>query len=113
MCGRCSHALDDHESNGVCLTCARVGGSCLEPGRHPIETTVTLWTCPGGSLVAVEMPGATTVGYAAKRMADAIGLDPDGGEYFLAYPRTRRVLNPDEIVAPLNGQMVLIGVRQG
>jgi len=37
----------------------------------------------------------------------------DGGEYFLAYPRTRRVLNPDEIVAPLNGQMVLIGVRQG
>ena len=37
----------------------------------------------GRGYLVLEMPGATSIRYAAKRVAEAIGLDPNAGDFEL------------------------------
>lgn len=62
--------------------------------------------------VIVEMPCATTIRYAALRMVEALGLDPEGATYHLVNTRTRRVIPGDDLVAAHDGQEVHLAVER-
>ena len=118
-CAKCHHSTDDHGSRGHCLTCARNNGPFRPGSGVPAPSSsqdalgeVTLWTCPGSHPVAVTMPAATTAGSGALRMAEALGLDFTGAEYFLVDARTREVVADNSVVALLDGRMVFLGVRK-
>lgn len=64
-------------------------------------STVRLRTQAG----PVEMPAVTTVAYAAKRVAEALGWDPHQS-WLLAH--RGQLLDPDALVADLDGEMVLL-----
>ena len=55
---------------------------------------------------SVEMPGVTTMGYAAMRVAEALGMDPQGMEYFLLDGKTYHVIPPDDLAAQHDGAWV-------
>ena len=65
---------------------------------------------PQGEVV-LEMPGATTVRYAAKRAAEAMGYDPDALEFYLVDPSTKRVMPQDDVVAYLDSRAFLLASR--
>jgi len=57
---------------------------------------------------AVELPAATTAGYAALHVAEALGLDPEALRYFLVDAKTHELIDEGEVVAGLDGQPVLL-----
>ncbi len=52
----------------------------------------------------VEMPGATTARYAAKRMAEAAGLDPDDRDWALGETETLRTIPQNAVIAKWAGK---------
>jgi len=112
--------MDDHQQDGSCLMCKKVGGPCglpdgiiHEPPLSPAKShTVTLLLWHEHRAVKVEMPAATTVRYAAKRAAAAVGFDADAQKWVLAEPATRHVYPPDSVVAALDGAWVVLGWTQ-
>jgi hypothetical protein len=60
-------------------------------------------------VVEVDMPASTTVRYAAKRAAAAVGFDPDAREWRLVDPATRHVHPPGNLVAGMDGVWVMLG----
>lgn len=60
--------------------------------------------------VAIEMPNATSVRYAAMRAAEELGYDPTGADWRLMDPLTLVVIPEDELAATLDGQLVLLAV---
>ena len=82
------------------------------------EGTVTLYGGVGHSAflarmhaVPIEMPSATSGGYAAMRVAEALGYDPGVGGWKLASFREGHLADIDSEapVAELDGQMVFLG----
>ena len=59
-----------------------------------------------GGWLEVEMPSATSMRYAAKRVAEAVGLDAGAGEYALCLGRTGRLIPQGAVVADYDGQVV-------
>ena len=59
--------------------------------------------------ITVEMPGATSIGYAAKRVAEAFDLDPELA-WGLAEMRTggARMIPEDAMVGEWNGALVVL-----
>ena len=94
-CSFCSHPLDDHDVSGLCLACAKLGHRC--PG--PSAATVFVHIAGSSDLVTVSMPAITTAQYAAKRAAEAMGLDPDARDWFLYDPVRRLPLAEGEPIA--------------
>ena len=74
--------------------------------------TITLWSFINGSRVEVEMPAVTTAGYAALRLAEAAGLDPDAGSWFIAGEMGFSIIDETEVMAPWDGKQVTLGVAQ-
>lgn len=60
----------------------------------------------GVPVLAVEMPAATTGRYAAKRIVEALGYDPDEQEWALMGPQGQ--LDPDRVVAGYEGATVYL-----
>ena len=56
----------------------------------------------------VEMPSQTTGRYAAKRVAEHIGLDPDEREWWLKLWPNGSTIDPEEVVAEHDGQAVVL-----
>lgn len=73
--------------------------------------TITLYAAGPPQLVPVEMQGATTGGYAALRVAEAMGHDPEVGGWNLACWKNGHLvtIDPDAPVADLDGQTVYLG----
>jgi hypothetical protein len=69
--------------------------------------TVTLQLQIWGRLYPVDMPSVTTVGYAARRCAAAVGLDDDW-PWQLTVPGAHQVLPASDIVAGLNQREVIL-----
>ena len=59
-----------------------------------------------GKWLEVKMPSATSMRYAAKRVAEAVGFDPDMGEFALCIHDTRRLIPQEDVVADYDGQVV-------
>ncbi len=57
----------------------------------------------------VEMPGATSGKYAAKRAAEAVGLDPE--QWWALLYGGHTIIPEDEAVAALDGQVFTLGLR--
>ena len=58
---------------------------------------------------AVDMPGATACRYAAKRLAEELGLDPDGQEWCLVDPGSGMPLPQGDVIAPWGGRVLGLG----
>ena len=69
--------------------------------------TITLWV--NGQ--PLEMPGVTTCGYAAARVAAAAGLDPNEGPYHLQIKG--ELLPEDELIVGYDGATVEALIRVG
>ena len=111
VCPVCEHAQDDHEAKG-CLRCISSGGPCTA-AVLTIGPSATV--CLAGRYGIrpwrqVEMPAATTARFAAKRIAEAFGLDPDAREYILFDPANRRLIDQDEVMAEWDGKAVVVAV---
>ena len=52
----------------------------------------------------VTMPGATTGRYAAKRMAEAAGLDPDDRDWGLGDTDTLALMRQDDVISNWEGK---------
>ena len=57
----------------------------------------------------IEMPGATTCLYAAKRVAEVVGLDPAGREWCLVDPSSGMALPQGDVIAPWDGRLLSLG----
>lgn len=65
--------------------------------------------------VPFEMPGATTVRYAAKRVAEGFGYDPEDPtmEYKLLLVQSGDPLDPGDVIADYDQcYLALVGVRR-
>lgn len=109
-CPICHHAIDDHNSATTCNKCCMHGGPCsgFDPGPWPEPKQAdryiaTLWVYGNGHPTPLEIPGVTTVGYAALRVATAFGLDPYGAIYHLIAMETGQPLDPNHLVAQHDG----------
>ena len=71
--------------------------------------TVTITVNANGSKRQMDMPGATTCRYAAKRMAEELGLDPDGKEWCLVDPASGMALPQGDVIAPWDGGVLGLG----
>lgn len=102
MCTRCGIAVDDHPGDGSC------------PLKPPEITpaNVTLWALRNGNPVPVDMPAATSGRYATKRVAEALGLDPNR-EFRLVEIGTHLPISTDDPVAPYNGHFVHLELGLG
>ena len=111
MCPRCRHADDDHGAAG-CLVCTESFGPCGATGatNDPGPTICVAVRFGVRPWRQVEMPAATTARYAAKRIAEAFGLDPDATEYVIFDPATAKVIDQDEVMAGWNGMAVVVAV---
>ena len=76
--------------------------------------TVVLHTTPhpGVEPKTIDMPGATTGRYAAKRAAEAWGLDPDVSEYGLVDVANFRLIPMDEPVADFDTKLLMLVTGQ-
>ena len=72
-------------------------------------TTVTITYRFNGVEQQVEMPGVTTCRYAAKRMAEELGLDPNERDWCLVDPRSGRRVPQGDLVAPWDGSVLGLG----
>ena len=74
--------------------------------------SITIWSFIKGTRVEVEMPAVTTAGYAALRLAEAAGLDPDAGDWdwCIIGAEGYRIINETEIMAPWDGKQVVLGL---
>ena len=72
--------------------------------------TVTIWVSVSGRDTPVEMPGATTGLYAAKRAAEAFEFDPDAAAWHLADPVTCQAVPLGDVIAPWDGKTLLLGL---
>jgi hypothetical protein len=70
---------------------------------------VTLHLWHEHRVVEVDMPAATTVRYAAKRAAAAVGFEADAREWMLVEAATHHVHPPDNLVAGMDGAWVVLG----
>ena len=117
MCTKCQHPADDHSSAGTCKPCSRAGGPCASAASSPVEhhrsgySTVRVCTNAGSKKVWVEMPAATTARYAAKRVAEALGLDPEAKEYLLLDPADSTLIDPGAGMRLLDGRFLLLAWR--
>ncbi len=68
--------------------------------------TVTLILVHRFKSYNIQMPGATTARYAAKRLAEAVGLDPDDQDWALAETNTFRLISQNDIIANWDGVRV-------
>jgi hypothetical protein len=73
---------------------------------------VTLHLWHEHRVVDIDMPAATTLRYAAKRAAAAVGFDADAREWVLAEPSTHQAYPPESIVAAMNQTWVILGWKQ-
>ena len=71
--------------------------------------TVTITYRFNGVERDAEMPSATTCRYAAKRLADELGLAPDEREWCLVDPSSGMSLPQGEVIAPWDGRVVGLG----
>ena len=71
--------------------------------------TVTITYRFNGIERDVDMPGATTCLYAAKRMAEQLGLDPSEREWCLVDPRSGMTLPQGDVIASWDGRMLGLG----
>ena len=100
MCTTCGLAIDDHPGDGSC--------------PHPAQTTlappssITLLAVSYGLMVPVDMPSATHGRYAAKRVAEALHLDPDYAYYWLCDAFAWAKIAQEEPIAPFNGHVVIL-----
>ena len=65
----------------------------------------------GGGYLVLEMPGATSIRYAAKRVAEAIGLDPNAGDFELVHGYSNQPIPQKDIVAQYDGHEVGLLLR--
>jgi hypothetical protein len=63
---------------------------------------------PNG-IVSLEMPGATTLSYAALRFAEHLGLDIDEHRYFLLDAASKKQYNWDDLSADYDGALFVLG----
>lgn len=114
VCSKCPHSIDDHGPGG-CLMCAKMRVSCnllsADSGRPSVAAgpSITLLLQMDGGSVPVNMPAATTARYAAKRCAEAIGLDPQAREYVLLGMGRSSVIDGSVVMAPWDGRPVRLG----
>ena len=71
--------------------------------------TVTITYRFNGVEQQVDMPGVTTCRYAAKRMAEELGLDPNEQDWRLVDPRSGSPLPQGDLVAPWDGRVLGLG----
>ena len=92
----------------VCKRCSRPVDDCRCPteaaGRTVVLFTATTPRRP------VEMPASTTARYAAKRVAEAMDLDPQARDFFLIDIAREEPIPCDDVVADWDGALVLLGV---
>ena len=116
MCPLCHHPADDHTSAGLCQPCSRAGGPCGAAASSPAThqsgySNIRLFVRRGPGQVCVEMPATTTALYAAKRLAEALGLDPLAREWVLLDPTDQRALDGDEVMGPFDQRLFTLGWR--
>lgn len=70
--------------------------------------TLRVDTGPNG-IVTLEMPGATSLRYAALRFAEHLGLDTDEFCYFLLDTTNRKGYPPDQLASDFDGTTFLLG----
>ena len=70
---------------------------------------VKLGVDTGSGIIYVEMPVATTLRYAALRMADHLGLNTEENRYFLMEPRTLRQHDGDALAADYADVVFVLG----
>ena len=64
--------------------------------------------CPNCQKVHIaEMPGVTSAKYGAKRLAEAIGLEPSW-PWSLASATTHRLIDDDTLVSEIHGEVLLV-----
>ena len=74
----------------------------------PGFVTLHLDTGPGG-IVTLEMPGATTLLYAALRFVDHLGLDKEEHRYFLLDVASKKRHDREELAADYAGVLFVLG----
>lgn len=104
MCPSCRHPMDDHDAAGICLVCSKLGLRCSGSGT----ATVTIRVPEGPKLWSVAMPAVTAAGYAARRVAEAMDLDPDARDWFLYDPVARRPLADGETMAAYHDRVLTL-----
>lgn len=67
---------------------------------------VTIQVTGGPDLTPVSMPAATTSIYAAKRAAEALGLDPETRDWFLYDPVAGKPIAEEEIMVGYDGRVL-------
>ena len=70
---------------------------------------VKLCVDTGSDIVCVEMPSATTLRYAALRVAEHLGLDTEANHYFLLEPRTFRRHDGQALAIDYAGAVFVLG----
>ena len=111
MCSGCGHAIDDHQEDGTCTVCHLRGWTCPGGRRHEfIDLRVILRR--DDPPILVTMPGSTSGRYAAKRVAEVIGMDPDSTEFQLRDAVSRQVIPMDVVILPWDGKAVELIVRR-
>ena len=71
--------------------------------------TVTIIYRRNGVEKVVDMPGVTACRYAAKRMAEELGLDPNSKDWCLVDPRSGMPLPQGDLIAPWDGRVLGLG----
>jgi len=66
---------------------------------------------PPGGVVAVVMPGATTLKYAATRVAETLDLDVDDFRWFLINPETKKARRMDSLAVDWEGVVSELGCQ--
>ena len=72
--------------------------------------TLSVDTGPSG-ICSIEMPGATSLRYAALRLAEHIGLDTEQKRYFLLNPATMEQYSGDELSSDYDGTVFFLGEK--
>ena len=65
---------------------------------------ITIHICKYGGTVPLEMPGATTALYAAKRAADALGYEGEDAHWMLRPALSAEPLHDDTVMGEHDGQ---------
>lgn len=74
--------------------------------------TITIHIPEGPKLWPVSMPAATSAGYAARRAAETLDLDPDARHWFLYDPVARRPLDDGETIAAYRDRVLTLGWKE-